>query len=211
MSLTVFTIGHSDHPLQDFLKLLRQHGIQAIADVRSEPFSRHAPQFNKETIESFLKRNQIEYVFLGRELGARRPERSCYVNGRAQYERIAELEVFRQGIQRVSKGAEKYRLALMCTEKDPLFCHRCVLVGRALAETGASVQHIHSDGHLESQNEVEERMIREVEVQPDLFAGGSDRRALVTRAYHEQGTRLAVREESETYETVHDRIHQEER
>ncbi len=208
---TIYTIGHSDHPLEEFLKLIRQHGIQAIADVRSEPFSRHAPQYNKEIIEGFLKRNQIEYVFLGRELGARRSERSCYVNGRAEYERIAELEVFRQGIQRVSRGVAKYHLALMCTEKDPLFCHRCVLVGRVLSEAGLAVQHIHADGHLELQNEVEERMIRVVGVQLDLFAGGSDLRALVKRAYHEQGTRLAVREESETYETVHDRVHEEER
>lgn len=197
----VFTIGHSDHSLEQFLRLLKQHGVTAVADVRSSPYSRHVPHFSKDSISAFLTRNGIEYVFLGRELGARRSERSCYVEGRAQYERIAELDVFRDGIQRVVKGAKKYRLALMCTEKDPLSCHRCVLVGKALVETGLLVQHIHADGHLETQGEVEERMIHAVGIEPDLFGGSSDHEALVARAYQEQGLRLAVKEESGTFHT----------
>jgi len=211
LQTTVFTVGHSDHSLEAFLRLLRQHDIQAVADVRSSPYSRHVPHFNKESISSFLSRNGVDYVFLGRELGARRSERSCYVEGRAQYERIAEMDVFREGIQRICKGAKKYRLAVMCTEKDPLRCHRCVLVSRTLVEAGVAVQHIHSDGHLETQSEVEERMICEVGIAPDFFDGGNDRSILVARAYREQGLRLAVREQSEDYETTNDRVHEEER
>lgn len=211
MSLPIFTIGHSDHTLDAFLALLTQHGIRAVADVRSAPYSRHVPQFNKDSISAFLKSHGIEYVFLGRELGARRPERSCYVNGRAEYERIAELDIFREGIDRLRRGSEKMRIAVMCTEKDPLSCHRCLLVSRALVKAGSEVSHIHADGHLESQAEVEERMIREAGVEPDLFAGGADHDALVARAYREQGLRLAVREESSEYEVVHNRVHEEER
>jgi uncharacterized protein (DUF488 family) len=194
-----------------FLALLNRHAIRAVADVRSEPYSRHVPHFNKEIIGPYLKAHAIEYVFLGRELGARRAERSCYVNGRAEYEKIAELDRFREGIQRICRGSEKLRIAVMCTEKDPLFCHRCILVSRALVQAGQDVMHIHADGHLESQADVEQRMIRAASVQPDFFAGGNDPGALVARAYREQGLRLAVREEGETYEVVHDRIHKEER
>jgi hypothetical protein len=191
----IFTIGHSDHTLEAFLSLLKQHRIAAVADVRSAPYSRHVPHFNKESISAYLGSHGIKYVFLGRELGARRPERSCYVNGRAEYERIAELDIFRHGIARLCHGCEKMRIAVMCAEKDPLTCHRCLLVSRALVGAGSEVSHIHADGRLESQVEVEERMIQEAGVQPDLFAGGPDHVALVTRAYREQGLRLAVREE----------------
>lgn len=211
MSFPIFTVGHSYHTPDAFLALLTQYGIQAVADVRSAPYSRHIPHFNKDSITAFLKSRGIEYVFLGRELGARRPERSCYVNGRAEYERIAELDIFREGIDRLRRGSEKMRIAVMCTEKDPLCCHRCLLVSRALAKVGSEVSHIHADGHLESQAEVEERMIREAGVQPDLFADGADHNALVARAYREQGLRLAVREESSEYEVVHNRVHEEER
>lgn len=211
MSYPIYTIGHSDHTLEAFAGLLAQHQVNAVADVRSAPYSRHVAHFNRESVAAFFREHGIEYVFLGRELGARRAERSCYVNGRAEYERIAELGVFREGIRRVCEGSERFRIALMCAEKDPLFCHRCVLVGRTLASAGKEVLHIHVDGHLESQAEVEKRMIRETGVEPDFFAGGNDGEALVLRAYHEQGLRLAVREEGGIYETVHDRVHEEER
>lgn len=211
MSLPIYTIGHSDHSLDAFAGLLARYQINAVADVRSTPYSRHVPHFNKESVSSVLRRHGIEYVFLGRELGARRAERSCYVNGRAEYERIASLPLFQEGIQRVCQGSERLRIALMCAERDPLFCHRCVLVGRTLAGVGKDVLHIHADGRLESQAQVEERMIVETGVEPDLFAGINDANALVGRAYHEQGLRLAVREEIEPYDVVHDRIHEEER
>jgi len=209
MSATVFTIGHSNHSAEEFLRLLGQHGIQAVADVRSQPHSRFVPHFNQEAIGAFLQRNGMEYVFLGRELGARREEQTCYADGRAEYDRIAELPLFREGIQRICRGTMRYRIALMCSEKDPLFCHRCVLVGRVLAVAGIAVRHIHGDGHLESQEEVEERMIRILSLQPDLFAGGTQHSELVARAYREQGRRIAVREDLGGYETLHDRVHKE--
>ena len=197
MSSPIFSIGHSNHSPEAFLALLKQHGIEAVADVRSAPYSRHVPHFNKESISAFLKSNGVEYVFLGRELGARREERSCYVDGRAEYGKIAESALFQAGIQRLCRGSEKLRIAMMCAEKDPLSCHRGLLVSRVLVQAGKDVIHIHADGHLESQAELEERMIREVGVEPDSFAGGNDRTALVAKAYHEQGLRLAYREKAD--------------
>ncbi len=116
----IFTIGHSTHSAEVFLALLRQHGVEAVADVRSSPFSRFNPQFNREPLEQFLKANGIWYVFLGKELGARSEDRSCYLDGRVQYGRLAQTALFQSGLDRVQQGAARYRVALMCAEKEPL-------------------------------------------------------------------------------------------
>jgi hypothetical protein len=110
----IFTIGHSTHSAEEFVALLRQHQVEAVADVRSSPFSRFNPQFNREPLEQFLKVNGIRYVFLGKELGARSEDRSCYLDGRVQYGRLAQTPLFQSGLDRVLQGAAKYRVALMC-------------------------------------------------------------------------------------------------
>src|SRR5438552_11646403 len=120
----VFTIGHSNLELATFVALLKQHGIQAVADVRSSPYSQHNPQFNREPLQRALSEQGISYVFLGQELGARRSEPECYVNGRADYSLIAQTTAFRRGLDRIIQGSAKMRVAMMCAEKDPLDCHR---------------------------------------------------------------------------------------
>src|SRR5437773_2453789 len=115
----VFTIGHSAHDLEHFTALLVRHNVTAVADVRSMPYSRVNPQFNRETLKQHLLRAGIAYVFLGKELGARSEDPSCYVNGKVQYGLLAETDLFRKGLDRVCVGMHKYRLALMCAEKDP--------------------------------------------------------------------------------------------
>ena len=166
----VFTLGHSTHGAETFLALLRQHGIEAVADVRSSPFSRFNPQFNREVFEQWLRSAGIRYVFLGRELGGRSEDRSCYLDGRVQYARLARSFVFRCGLQRVIRGSTRFRIALMCAEKEPLECHRTLLVARALVERGVHVAHIHSDGSLETQGAAMERLLERTGVpKDDLF------------------------------------------
>jgi uncharacterized protein (DUF488 family) len=126
--LTVFTIGHSTHSYEHFLSLLRASGITAVADVRTTPFSRHFPHFNEAALRSELKLDGISYVFLGRELGGRPSSQSFYCDGVADYEKMARTETFASGIKRVVEGAKSFRVALMCSENDPLDCHRCLLV-----------------------------------------------------------------------------------
>ncbi len=146
----VFTIGHSTHSLGPLVALLRQHGVTVLADVRSAPYSRFNPQFNRETLKQKLLEHDIKYVFLGRELGARSDDRSCYENGRVQYARLAHTDLFSHGIERVIRGAGEYRVVLMCAEKEPLECHRTLLVARVLVEHGVVVKHILANGSLES-------------------------------------------------------------
>ena len=190
MQDTVFTIGHSTHPLERFISLLCQHGITAICDVRSKPYSRMNPQFNREEFEKALLAKGIEYRFLGKELGARSDDPNCYVGGKVQYGRLAETELFKYGLKRVLRGMkDNFRLALMCAEKEPLECHRTILVARHLAAIGVSVAHIHGDGHLESHDALLSRLARLLNLpEEDMFRS---REELLADAYHRQEERIA--------------------
>ena len=162
------TIGHSNHPLDVFVNLLLTHDVTAVADVRSAPYSRYNPQFNRESLEKALKTNGIEYIFLGRELGARSDDHSCYENGRVRYARLMRTDLFRRGIEHVISSTSDYRVALMCAEHEPLECHRTLLVARALALRGVVIAHILPDGCLEPHESTLERLL-DVPNQEDLF------------------------------------------
>ena len=191
MTKELFTIGHSDHKIFDFLRLLLSHGVNALVDVRSHPVSRVHPQFNKDVLAADLKKARIAYVFLGKELGARRVESSCYVEGRAEYGRIAALPIFQEGLRRIREGLLRYRIALMCAERDPLDCHRTILICRHLRNEGIAIQHIREDGNLESQAALEKRLVDLLEIEPDLFDGGRAFEQLVEKAFDLQGKKIA--------------------
>jgi uncharacterized protein (DUF488 family) len=157
--MELFSIGHSNYEIDVFISLLKKYGVTGVADVRSHPYSRFLPHFNRVALQESLTKEGICYVFLGRELGARPSNRECYVDGKAVYERIAATEAFREGIQRIPKGLKKYKLSLMCAEKDPLTCHRAVLVCQHLRHFDLSINHILKNGDLESHNHLEERML----------------------------------------------------
>jgi uncharacterized protein (DUF488 family) len=149
MSGVVYTIGHSNGTVERLVGLLRLHAITAVADVRSQPYSRFNPQFNRETLAIELKNSGLEYVFLGQELGARSEDPACYRKGRAQYSLIARTAVFERGIQRLLAGMDRFQVTLMCAEKEPLACHRSILISRSLQERGVRVRHILEDGSVE--------------------------------------------------------------
>ena len=185
----VFTLGHSSHPPSRFLHLLRQPGIDAIADVRSAPWSRRHPHFDREALQAALHRHGIAYVFLGRELGARPRDESCYVEGRVAFERLAGTPAFHAGLARVLRGSERHRIALLCAEAEPLQCHRAILVARHLALRGARVLHLLADGRLEAHAEAERRLLALAHLaQEELFETPEHR---LERAYALQGARIA--------------------
>jgi uncharacterized protein (DUF488 family) len=154
------TIGHSNHSMEKLIDLLHIHSVTAVADVRSSPYSRVNPHFNRESLRQKLKDSGIIYVFLGRELGARPIDSHYYEQGKVQFRRLSESSLFREGLDRVTKGAELFNLALMCAEKEPLECHRTLLVARELVARGVSVAHIHADTSLETHDEAMGRLIR---------------------------------------------------
>lgn len=207
--MRLFTVGHSNQTLPQLIELLQTHEVGAVADVRSTPYSRRLPQFNRPDLEAELPRQGITYVFLGDELGARRDEPEAYDGLQAAYERVAELPAFQHGLGRVITGVKKgLTLALLCAERDPLTCHRAVLVSRHLVNRGLDVQHIHGDGRLESHGELEQRMQRALQrlgvldacsgaVQLDLLGNPLSQHPefnpadLLEQAYQEQGKRIA--------------------
>ncbi len=196
----VLTIGHSTHTTDAFIALLRMHGVEAVADVRSSPFSRFNPQFNRETLEQSLKGSGIRYVFLGRELGARSEDRSCYENGRVQYARLARTPGFQSGLNRIIEGTAQYRIALMCAEKEPLECHRTLLVAKALVERGVEVLHIHADGHLESHEAAMDRLLDMTGIpKEDLFRSKEE---LLSDAQAHQEQKIAYVDETLAAMTV---------
>ena len=187
--LTVFTIGHSTHSYEHFLSLLRASGITAVADVRTTPFSRHFPHFNEATLRSELKLDGISYVFLGKELGGRPSGRSFYCNGVADYEKMAKTEAFAGGIKRVIDGATKFRIALMCSEHDPLDCHRCLLVGRALSKERVRLLHILGENSSISHEAVEEKLLHLAgRSGDDLLMTASER---LSAAYRDRSLKVA--------------------
>jgi uncharacterized protein (DUF488 family) len=180
------------HSWERFVGLLRSANVTAIADVRTFPYSRHYPHFNRDDLHEELRSDGISYVFLGKELGGRPNERRFYCEGVADYEKMALATEFGKGLDRVIEGAKKYRIALMCSERDPLDCHRCLLVGRALAQRGVRVSHILDDGQVASHTEIEAKLLelsgRNIE---DLFAPLPERLAT---AYRERARKVAFAE-----------------
>ncbi len=191
---TVYTVGHSAHTQERFIALLREHEITAISDVRSMPYSRMNPQFNREELKTALRDACISYVFLGKELGARSDDPSCYINGKVQYDRLAKTESFKHGIERVTTGTQKHRIALMCAEKEPLNCHRTILVAKNLVAAGVKVQHILANGRLEDHAETVVRMMRQLGMKEDMFRKPQE---LLDEAYERQEERIAYTQPAE--------------
>jgi uncharacterized protein (DUF488 family) len=155
---TIYTVGHSNHSLERFLALLNQAGIQVIVDVRSFPFSRYAPQFNREALSAALTLHGIKYLFMGAELGGRPDGDEFYDDDdHVLYGRVAESDLFREGVDRLQEGLGRYRVALMCSEEDPTGCHRHLLVTRVLAERGVQVVHVRGDARTQSEKELRDR------------------------------------------------------
>ncbi len=194
----VFTVGHSNHPLEGFVALLLQHGVAALADVRSVPHSRRYPHFNRAALAAALETRGIGYVFLGRELGGRTRDPALYEHGRVSYERILRTEQFRAGIGRVLRGAARHTIVLMCAEREPLDCHRTLLVARALDLRGLEILHIHADGRLERHADAMDRLVEKfgLHAEGDLFRGPSSRAELVAEAMARQARKVAYSDRS---------------
>jgi uncharacterized protein (DUF488 family) len=188
----VLTIGHSTLPYERFLSLLRGARVTAVADARSAPYSHQFPHFSRDELFEKLRSVGISYVFLGKELGGRPSEHKFYREGVADYEKIAQAPEFNRGLDRVIEGAKKHRIALMCSERDPLDCHRCLLVGRALAQRGVCVSHILSDGNIVGHEQIENRLLELAGLTDgDLFATRSERLA---GAYRDRSRKVAFAE-----------------
>jgi uncharacterized protein (DUF488 family) len=184
----LYTIGHSNGTAEHLLELLAQHGVTAVADVRSQPYSRFNPQFNREDLARALKDAGLGYVFLGQELGARSGDPACYREGRAQYALMAATAIFERGIERLLGLAENSCVAILCAEKEPLVCHRTILIGRYLHERGVHVRHILEDGSVEAHEALVQRLLALHGMQENNLFYGRDE--LIAQAYELQAEQI---------------------
>jgi len=197
----VYTIGHSNHTIEDFVSLLKKHGIDCIADVRSTPYSHYNTQFNREFLVSELRNANIEYVYLGNQLGARTDDARCYNGNSVNFECLAKTEQFHIGLEHLADISMKYRVALMCAEKDPIECHRFILICRNLKNSGLHIKHILSDGGIEDNNETERRLVRMLKIEPTLFDPTKTQAELIDQAYEQQANNISY--DSSEQEKIH--------
>ena len=201
----LFSVGHSNHELPQLIVLLRRAGVTAVADVRSNPYSRRLPQFNREALERELKRNRIAYLYFGDQLGGRPRDPDVYdADGRVDHERVRQTAEFRFGLVQLLRGLEKHTIAMLCGEDDPLDCHRGLMIAPAAQEQGVSTLHLRKDGSVETTEAMERRLLAETGTaarhEPPLFAPlttDEDRRAALAEAYRVMNRRKAFRLEIE--------------
>ena len=180
----IFTIGHSNHEFATFRGLLARHDIDAVADVRSVPYSRRHPQFTRRPLADALGGAGIGYLWLGDALGGRQDAVAEIGDPAARYDRVAESASFRAGLDRVLDAAGDRRLVLMCAEREPMQCHRALLVCRHLAARGADLRHILADATLEPHADFETRLVGAAgTAPPPLFDDAGSRAAALRDAY----------------------------
>jgi len=197
---SLFTIGCSIHKTDDFIDILKNYNINVIADVRSVPFSKYTPQFNQNVIKQNLNNNNIHYLFFGEEFGARRKEKESYTNGIVDFKKVIDLPIFKTGIERIKIGLEKnFNIALLCTEKRPLDCHRFLLVSNTIhKKLMVKIDHILFNGKIISQDVLEQQMLNELGLSDDLFTTLENR---LESAYDILGRKISFNgNEEEHYE-----------
>jgi uncharacterized protein (DUF488 family) len=184
---TIYTIGHSIYEIEDFVKLLKQNQINTIVDVRSTPYSKFAPQYNRETLKKYLKQNSICYIFMGDLLGARYEDKTLlFDDGKVDFKKVQETKNFQDGVMRLQKGIEKgYSISLMCSEKEAFDCHRFGLISEFLSKKSIEINHIYPD-KVVLQQELEQKLLKKYEKQIpkiDLFNQNIDFQEQLKEAY----------------------------
>jgi uncharacterized protein (DUF488 family) len=152
----MLTIGHSNHAIEQFMELLKRHGVDVVADIRSYPYSKFSPHYDQARLKSVLEAAGILYAYLGDHLGGR-PDGGQFYDpaGHVLYAKVATTGFFLQGIERLERGIRRYRMpAILCSEENPSVCHRRLLVARVLTDRGTAVSHIRGDGSLQPEEEL---------------------------------------------------------
>lgn len=170
----IYTIGHSTHHADYFLELLREHGVNCIIDVRSVPASSYNPQYNQEPFKNFLKNNKITYLHFAEEFGARRTQPELLdEKGKVDFEKVRKSWPFQNGLKMVMHGIKKGDvMAIMCSESEPLDCHRFSMISVGLEEDEFEVKHILKDKSIKTNEELKDELLNKFQnklPQKDLF------------------------------------------
>ena len=186
----IYTIGYPEFPINEFLDVIKHYGIDCVIDVRSSPFSNYYSDYNKDALENALKQHNILYRNYANEFGARQTNPAFYSGDIVDFDKFINSAQFLEGVSKVKKGIERgYTFVLMCAEKDPIKCHRSIMLGKGFSNNGFDVRHIISRTELESQKELEERLLEmhhQDRFQLTLFGGEQSDSELLTDAYKKQ-------------------------
>src|SRR5262249_7885318 len=203
----VFSIGHSNIPAERFLALLQRAGVNAVADVRCIPHSRFCPWFSQKPLAAALSAAGIGYSPMGAALGGRPRSDKLYREGVADYEAMAIEPEYVAGLDRLLEVATQSGVCLLCAEREPLDCHRCLLVARSLAQRGVAVGHILHDGSVETHAETERRVFgryeEDVSQSRDLFTSGQHDR--LAAAYCRRARAVAFRRKASAPRNIAER------
>lgn len=200
MSGSIYTIGYATKPLEMFINQLKDHDISAVVDVRSVPFSKRFYDYHQPSIRSALKQHGMHYIYMGDELGPRSKSDEHYnAKRQIQFDRLMQSDLFLGGIERLKQGVKKgHKIALMCAEKAPLDCHRSLLIGFYLKRyLQVDLDHIQHNGSLVSQSELERVLLREHNLESDMFMEEGEAIENAWRCQCEQKNYIKPEEESE--------------
>lgn len=190
----IYSVGHSNHEADKFVGILQGFSIDVVVDVRSAPYSKYCPQFNKKTIELLLKTSGIKYLFLGKELGAKPDNLTCYEGTKVSFEKLRSSDSFQQGISTLLEGIEKGNIAIMCSEKEPINCHRAILISRVLTEKGISVKHILNETESLDHKDIEAQLLKKFKIEETLFDTDFSRQLDLEEAYEKQENLICYRD-----------------
>lgn len=147
--MKLYTIGHSNLEIENFIELLKNNNVNILVDVRSSPYSKHVPDFNRSNLKKFMKNSDISYIFLGSKLGGKPQDESFYQDGKIKYSLIEKSSLYNDGISEIVLLSQNKNIVLMCSEEDPNSCHRHNLIAQNLINIGFEVFHIRKDGSIE--------------------------------------------------------------
>lgn len=161
IDMEIFTIGHSNYPMEKFIEMLRKYNINCVVDARETPYSKYNIQYNKESLQSTLKKEGFVYIYMGRELGARNREKESYTKEKyVDFEKAVTEEIFINAVERLRKGCEMgYKIAILGAMQEPIRCHRSIFIGRYLSKVGFNVKYILHEGNLAGEEYIEECLL----------------------------------------------------
>lgn len=202
--MIVYTIGHSNYPEEKLIDMLKYYKIDTVVDIRGIPYSKYNVQYNKETIEQSLRSKGFIYIYMAKELAAKRMSKISYnAEGYADFEKVIKEEDFIKGIERLRNGCRKgYNIALLGAMQDPIRCHRSILCGRALRKAGFDVKHILDDYSTYSQEEIEEDLLDKyfpdrAQITIDSLMGkGMDEEEMIKEGYRKANKEIGYRIEN---------------
>lgn len=196
-SKIIYTIGYASKELGDFVQLVKDRGISTIVDVRSVPYSKRHPDFNKESLGTKCAKRDVRYIYLGHLLGARQTDSELISSdGKVDFEKLARSANVTQGIDQIKHLNDTVApICLLCSEKDPYKCHRSILLGRILNEHGYDVLHMYDEGKDFTQKDIEERLLKEYVpdyMQASLFAPALSRKEALYKAYSLRNKEISI-------------------